>query len=236
MTPGDLDQILASVAEQRADADSLTRALATLGDALADGIRGSAFESLDMETVGTALVIAATSLAPWMDRDVSPAMLLRALVLGGENLIRTARARAAEINEHLADLEERFEAALAEDVPRPMLVPEWTCEALVLTWHQLNGAPPVEIPFDTHWVFHAEVCGEFRLSTREHAARRADGVVAIQITDTRVARILMDHARRDAGQCFCGWGNEPEHLGQQHSLHVVAELRAAGLLPGDGRG
>lgn len=67
----------------------------------------------------------------------------------------------------LADLETRFKEALAAG--KTTLVgetgPVWI--QFVITWHPLNGAPSVEVPLGQHWVFPAESCGEFRLSTRE---------------------------------------------------------------------
>lgn len=50
--------------------------------------------------------------------------------------------------------------------------------------------------------------------------------------DELAARILVDHLLTgpSPGQCRCGWGLEPRHLGHHHSSHIVEQVRAAGVL------
>ncbi len=94
MNANDVEHILAMVADQRAR--GAAGELLGVADELADGMRRD-FDEMDMEQAGTALIVAATSLAPYA--DVSPPSLMKTLVIAGENLVRTARARAAETRE-----------------------------------------------------------------------------------------------------------------------------------------
>lgn len=51
-----------------------------------------------------------------------------------------------------------------------------------------------------------------------------------QPVEQTVEWVLAYHQRRDIKNCSCGqWGSDHGHLGQSHALHVLAELRAAGL-------
>lgn len=143
MTGIDLEGCLRDLAQARGDsgADAL---VVQLGDALADGFRRDLDMALDMETAGFALAIGGISLVAVMQEHggVSRTDLAEALALAGENLVRTARARATE-------------------------APGSRHQEFVLTYHPLNGTQPVEIPLRTHWVFPVESCGEFVVSTRE---------------------------------------------------------------------
>lgn len=40
----------------------------------------------------------------------------------------------------------------------------------------------------------------------------------------RLIRVLVAHQRRDTGNCLCGWGKRPEHLGFSYSAHVLDAL------------
>ena len=166
--PYDVEDDLRKVAQARVDADELTAAIAEMGDAMADGFRARFDLNMDMEHSGLALMIAAAMLSPIANRgDTSPSVLSDALAMAAENLVRHARARTQEVGEEaLADLEARFKESLGKPLTL-LLSSEPVCREFVLTWHPFNGAPPVEVPLDEHWVFPAESCGEFRLSTRE---------------------------------------------------------------------
>lgn len=77
----------------------------------------------------------------------------------------------------------RFDVGHLAGIPVAELEPEHSdefravevvCET-VLTWHPLDpDADPVEVPLNQHWVFPADVAGEFRLSTREVPPATAD--------------------------------------------------------------
>lgn len=69
------------------------------------------------------------------------------------------------VKQHIADFRADLEAAKSR---APMIVGETGPRLMkfVLTWHPLSGSQQ-EIPLNQHWVFPAEACGEFRLSTRE---------------------------------------------------------------------
>jgi hypothetical protein len=146
MTKYDVERGLREIAAARLKerSDFLLAETAKLARLVADGFRREFDDELDMEHVGKVLVIAAASLPPLVagEAGVPGAVVMNLIAFAGEELVRAARARAPEAGE-------------ARGVER------------VLTWHQLNGAPPVEIPLNQHWVFPAEQCGEFRLSTKE---------------------------------------------------------------------
>ena len=203
MTPEDLENVLHQTLQARADADALTRTLATLSDALADGLR-TYFEHLDMDAAGAVLMIVAESLASHVDRDLSPAMLLRTLLFAGANLTHTARARAAEtaaaepdVDEQLADLEQRLGVALTD--------PKWYEHTIL--WCPLDGSPPVEIPQGEPWVLPGETVavGQFHVSSRQIPAQ---GTVSnAQKADHRDGRLKDLVWARDGGCCrYCGSG------------------------------
>lgn len=169
--PYDVERAIHEIRHNRGRGDALIAESGRMADKVADGFRCDFDSTMDMETVGKALVVAAASLIALTDPPASSAaVVLDVLAFAGENIVRTARARAAET----ADLEEQLAAAFAADtLPLSTLTPvdrtpvEGVLCEHVLTWHQLNGAPPVTIPFGEHWVFPTEACGEFRLSARE---------------------------------------------------------------------
>lgn len=77
--------------------DLLLAEAAQLGDTIADGFRADFDTTLDMETVGMALVIAAASVTPVAVEKNMPAQVIANLIgFAGENLVRTARVRARE--------------------------------------------------------------------------------------------------------------------------------------------
>lgn len=145
--PYDLERGLAEVARSRADAGELGQAAARMGDKLADGVRADFDTTLDIESVGAALVIAAASLLPLTDdRDIPSGVLVDVLAFAGEQLVRTARARAAEATE--------VEGVLCEHV---------------LTWHPVDepdDALGMEIPLYEH-IDLPDGIGELRSHTRE---------------------------------------------------------------------
>lgn len=143
----DVEAALQHVRDARANPDELTRHTMVLAGDITDGFRRDFGDTLDMETVGLALSIAASVLAPLAKhREVPPVVLANTLAFAGEELVRTARAA---------------HAAQPPDVEEPS-APE-----RVLTWRPLNGAPPVQIPFGQHWTFKADTCGQFTLSARD---------------------------------------------------------------------
>lgn len=148
MTPFDIERAVAEVAQSRVRLDESTRVIASYGDALADGFRRDFGDSLDMQTVGSALMVAAASLGVLTDRGgTSPSALVDVLAMAGESLIRIDRERSSETRE--------IEGVLCEHV---------------LTWHPVAEgiAQPVEVPLNEHVVWApAANLGEFRLSTRE---------------------------------------------------------------------
>jgi hypothetical protein len=241
--PFDIEDGLREVARARANGDELMREIARLADLIADGFRRDFDTTMDMEQVGKALVVTSASLVPLNDPVIPPAALINMVGIAGENLVRTARTRAAEAAEAWRSSAEREAAAdasaIAEafaagdrvswggypgtvtsvaltlrfDAGHTATVPAEDCHAMtqpsdfegvlcehVLTWHPLNGAPPREVPFDEHWVFPAESCGEFRLSTREVSP-------APRLADLRNGRLRDLAYTRDGGCCrYCGSG------------------------------
>lgn len=146
--PFDIENALAIVARARATADPIMVETARLADVIADGFRADFDMTLDMETVGTALVVASASVTRLAAHEVGmPATVVVNMIgLAGENLVRTARSRAAEARD--------IEGVLCEHV---------------LTWHPLDApddAPGVEIPLYEHITLPDGV-GELRSHTRE---------------------------------------------------------------------
>jgi hypothetical protein len=77
--------------------DPLLTETARLADKIADGFRADFDTTLDMETVGKALVIAAASVTPVaVDKSMPAAVIANLIGFAGENLVRTARVRARE--------------------------------------------------------------------------------------------------------------------------------------------
>lgn len=157
MTPPndyDVENDLRRVAQARADADELTRAVASIGDAIADGFRARFDITMDMEHSGLTLMIGAAMLCPIAKRgDMSASVLTDALAMAAENLVRTARSRAAEARE--------VEGVLCEHV---------------LTWHPVDepdDALGVEIPLYQHIELPSGL-GELRSHTREVVPAPAD--------------------------------------------------------------
>lgn len=142
----DIEGALRHALRVRVDGDELMGETARLADLIADGFRRDFGESMDMEDVGKALVVTSASLVPLIDPKIPSAVIANMIGLAGENLVRTARARAAEM------------VTVGETGPVWM--------EHVLTWHPVDGSEPTEIPFHTH-VACPEQVGEFRLSTRE---------------------------------------------------------------------
>jgi hypothetical protein len=117
--------------------------------------------------------------------------------------------------------------------------------------------PPVPCPDCMHptehdgGLFHCTGCGQ-AFSTpngmdlsmwqelwRAWTAGRQVVDLPAEPVDELAARILVDHMLTgpSPGQCRCGWGQDPRHLGLLHSRHVVEQLRAAGVLAaGSGSG
>lgn len=142
MTAYDVEAALRHVAAARVNPDALTRTTMVLADDFTAGLRRDFGDKLDMETVGLALSIAASAVAPLTRHRVVPtAVLVNLLAFAGEDLVRTTRAANSNV----------------DDQPSQRETP-------VLTWHPLNGKPPVQIPLRQHWVFPAESCGEFTVT------------------------------------------------------------------------
>ncbi|HYQ69651.1 hypothetical protein [Actinophytocola sp.] len=157
--PFDIENGLTVCAEARAMDDPIMVETARLADKIADGFRADFDMTLDMETVGKALVVAAASVMDLAAGGQTPATVITNMIgLAGENLVRTARARAAEVDVD-DQLAQRLDAALAD--------PKWFEH--VLTWHPVGApddAPGVEIPLYEHITLPDGV-GELRSHTRE---------------------------------------------------------------------
>lgn len=157
--PFDIERAIHEIFHHRFHGDELAAETGRLADKIADGFRADFDTSMDMEDVGKVLVIAAASLVPLATPDVPSPVLVNMIGMAGESLVRTVRARDEQTLRDVVDSH-----SPAEDGASDFEGELWEH---VLTWHPLNGKPPVEVPFDQHWVFSAESCGEFRLSTRE---------------------------------------------------------------------
>lgn len=147
----DIEQGLREMAAVRASRGDLALVLARVGDDIADGFRADFDTTLDMETVGKALVIAAASVTRLAadKRRVPATVVVNMIGLAGENLVRTARARAAET------------VTVGETGP------VWMKPAL--TWHPVTveDVDPVDVPLNKHIVWNPEELGEFKVSMRE---------------------------------------------------------------------
>lgn len=144
--PFDIENALDVCARARATTDQIMVETARLAGMIADGFRGDFDATLDMETVGQALLVAAASVTRLAADEVGmPATVIVNMIgLAGENLVRTARARAAEARE--------VEGVLCEHV---------------LTWHPVDATePPTELRFFEHIEFLGHL-GEFRSHSRE---------------------------------------------------------------------
>jgi hypothetical protein len=165
VTKYDVEHALREIAKARAKAhtDVITAETAKLAGLVAEGFRREFDDELDMEATGMALVIAAASLPPVVTGEhaaVPGAVVMNLIAFAGEDLIRTARARAAEVDVD-DQLAQRLDAALAD--------PKWFEH--VLTWHPVGApddAPGVEIPLYEH-IELPEGIGELRSHTREVA-------------------------------------------------------------------
>lgn len=95
--PYDVERGIHELFWARARGDLLMTETARIADKIADGFRADFDTTLDMEMVGKALVIVAASVSPFAnDREMPPAVIANMIGLAGENLVRTARVRAAE--------------------------------------------------------------------------------------------------------------------------------------------
>lgn len=90
----DIEQAIRQAARARGNRDDLTRETSTIADRMADGFRGDFGDTLDMETCGKALVIAAGSLVPLCGPEIPGAVLANIVCLAGESLVRQARKDA----------------------------------------------------------------------------------------------------------------------------------------------
>lgn len=87
----DLERALAEIARNRANDDPLTRRTAALAAKMASGTRGDFAGVLDMETVGTAYVVAAASVVPLCSPDIPAAVIVNIIAMAGADLIEQAR-------------------------------------------------------------------------------------------------------------------------------------------------
>ena len=86
----DIENGLRVLAEARAEGGALLLHIAGLADKVAAHIREDFASSLDMETVGKALVIAASAVVPLCTPDI-PSTVITVDGMSGENLVREAR-------------------------------------------------------------------------------------------------------------------------------------------------
>lgn len=172
--PYNVDGALRQVATARAHGGEMTSEAARVGDLLADGFRRDFFDA-DMEAMGSALLVAADSLAP-IAQEVAPALaIITSLAMAGENLVRTARDRAAEQAEPVFRSDREADAVLGiltglADAEQPAATPDaefgpkWM--DWVLTWHPADAdAEPVELPLHQH-VTLPDGVGELRTTAR----------------------------------------------------------------------
>lgn len=146
--PFDIENALAIVARTRVTADPITVETARLAEVIADGFRADFDATLDMETVGQALVVAAASVTNMAAAEIGmpAAVIVNMIGFTGESLVRAARSRAAEARD--------VEGVLCEHV---------------LTWHRVDAPdddPGVEIPLYRHIELPSGI-GELRSHSRE---------------------------------------------------------------------
>ncbi len=167
MTKYDVERGLREIAEARRKerSDFVLAETAKLARVIADGFRREFDDELDMEHVGMALVIAAASLPPLVtgETGLPGKAVMNLIAFAGEELVRTARARAAEADTdadgQLAELEQRLGVAVAD--------PKWYEHTL--HWRPIDGGAPVVIPLGEPWVLPGTDVrvGRFELSSRE---------------------------------------------------------------------
>ena len=87
----DLENGIREMARARSRDDALSVETMRLADLLVDGMRREFGSTLDMETCGKALVIAASSVVPLCDPDIPPAVIANMIGFAGERLVREAR-------------------------------------------------------------------------------------------------------------------------------------------------
>lgn len=161
MTKYDVERGLREIAKARQTerSDFVLAETAKLAGLVADGFRREFDDELDMETVGKVLVIAATSLPPLVagETGIPGAVVMNLIAFAGEELVRTARARAAE------SVEVAGETDFFVGETGPALL------EFVLTWHPVTADPvePIEVPLNKHVAWCPEELGEFQVSTRE---------------------------------------------------------------------
>lgn len=74
---------------------------------------------------------------------------------------------------------------------------------------------------------------EYARALRDLQSQRvASSHVLSTAVDAVAHGVLVLHQRYDIGSCLCGWGTERGQLGKSHAVHVVSELRRAGVLDG----
>jgi hypothetical protein len=150
VTKYDVENALEEIAAWRGKvgSDVILGETLKLGQLVADGFRREFDDELDMEATGKALVIAAGSLPPLVTggTKVPGGVVMNLIAFAGENLIRAARARAAERGD--------VDGVLCEHV---------------FTWHAVDmpdDYPGTEVPLYEHIEFGG-LTGEFRSRSRE---------------------------------------------------------------------